>query len=354
MKIRALIENRSNPERYYWRVESPFSILKLYGIDAETISTGEDIPEDTDILIIPKMLTLPEDRDETSELFEWCRSKNIILVYDADDDVFSPAYVQYMTRMTLENLSSSNLHPYHIATIIQQLEQQRENYLWTMSQCDAVIVANKEFAKYVRTITTLPVYHVENAINVAAFEACLQPKHTEEYTTIGWAGGSRPQSELAVMLEAWNQIAFKHEQVQFVISGWQPDLQKYEHLSSERVISVPWKSMDEYPTSMQVDIGCVCVGDTAFGAYKTPIKAWEFALAGAMIVGSKNLYTGQPIVVCETVNDWVHVLSWYIVGSESRVRLAEVYKRYVKGQYDLQYNWLYWADAYEKIMKVRK
>jgi hypothetical protein len=46
------------------------------------------------------------------------------------------------------------------------------------------------------------------------------------------------------------------------------------------------------PLAHMVDIGCCAVADTPFSRAKTPIKAWEYAAAGAAVVATPALYGG--------------------------------------------------------------
>lgn len=368
MKVRALVEPHlgTNDAQYYWRVDKPFEYLRKYGIDADVLSIdNEEFPSDTNIVIIPKLrvkdVSSRNDFQNILNVFRECGTK---IVYDVDDDMWSPASIGYRTKLSIQNTEYEN-DPLAVKRVLDIISAQCENDIWTIQQCDAVTVANKQLKDYLEQSVfnelNIPVFIVPNAIDVSAFENSLlidKDFRQPNYTLIGWAGGLRVQKDVENMLSAWNIIAENNSTVQFWISGWLPDLSKYENLViDQNVVHLPWESVETYGNNMQVDIGCVCVEDSDFARRKSTQKAWEFALANAMVIGSKNLYDVEPIPICETVEDWVKTLKWYIVNYEDRERVRDSYKQHVKNQYDMQFNWLYWADAYSKIIntvKIRK
>lgn len=358
MKIRALINEVENEAHYYWRVNLPFRYLRTYDIDAKTVVIGEEIDAETDILLLPKLYVRAEDQDEAQAFFYAFKEAGGIIVYDADDDMWSEDFTSYLANMTYHKTGEPQL----LNTLIDELEIRRLGNLWTVMQCDAITVSNDTLADYVRLITNKPVYVVPNAIDVESFTNSLSVDDSlihPHYTTIGWAGGARPPSELDDMLQAWNILARLdvESKLKFVTAGWNPLLvadktaKRFPFLTSNNVIHIPWTGMSQYANNMTVDIGCVCVGDNNFSKRKTTIKAWEFALTGAMVVGSDILYSNEPIVVCSNVEDWVNVLRYYINDIESREAMALAYKQYVKNYNDIKYNWMDWASAYEQIIK---
>ena len=342
MKIRAVVpKEEQTTAKFHWRIMNPYKHLAYNCIDAKAIDESE-IEEDEDILVLPKMGIAEEDRDHARTWFERIKSQGTTLVYDADDDMFSEAYVSYMTQLSWTPDKGQPI----LLTLIRELESLREKNIWTMRQCDAVTVSTEYLAHIVQKYTDKPVYVVPNQIDIEAFQN--QKWNIErDNITIGWSGGSRPIAELHNMLSAWNIIAQRHDNLRFIIGGWLPKiLGVYPNLNIEHRI---WSSIDNYAHTMEVDIGCVSASDHEFAKSKSTIKAWEFATAGALVIGSKALYDQEPIAVCETVDDWVRVLEFYIKNIDAREAFADSYTRHVKCYHDLKYNWLYWMDAYSKI-----
>lgn len=361
MRIRAIVDKSTlvHDSQSYWRVDLPFAFMKRYDIDVDTVSLDEEIPINTDILILPKIAVVPEDRDRANASFEKMKAQGTTFVYDVDDDLWSSSFVQYMTKLHLQlGKKIDTAEPMIVNAVIQELQKRADNSMWVMQQCDAVTTSTKALQDAVKIILPkTPVLLLENAIDVYGIEDRLDKERSlvhPHYTTLGWAGGARVQEDLANMLGAWNRIAFLREDVKFVIAGWTPDLQKYEFLTEANLIHIPWTSVKDYTNGMQVDIGCVCVGDTLFSSRKSLIKAWEFAVAGAMVVGSNQVYGQDPIPACENEEDWVKVLSYYINNYESRESLADSYRKFVLRQYDMKYNWVYWPATYESILNICK
>jgi hypothetical protein len=349
MKIRALIDGDASEAQFHWRVHAPFKHLAYYE-NVDTVNIGDNPPTDTDIVVLPKLQVDndPDLRKEAKEYIDALKAQGTVVVYDADDDMWSPQYVEYYVQMTTLYKETPQ-----IIALIDELCKRAEGSLWVMNQCDAVTVSTGRLAVQVNKLldSAQPVVVVPNAIDVDAFEASIDRENlfTHPYfTTIGWSGGSRPLNELEPMLQAWARLATEFDKVRFVIGGWQPDLTDYPTIV-EKLVTSKWLPINKYGTNYSVDIGCVCVGNTDFSLSKSPIKAWEFALADALVVGSQNVYQVEPILVCNDTEDWYKFLKYYILNIEEREALAESYKKHVKAQHDLKYNWLYWMDAYSKI-----
>lgn len=347
-----MVADLNDQTKYFWRVDKPFYHLNRYGFDTKKLVLGEDIDLDTKIVILPKLYVPNYGKDEALKYFNMLKRMGMLLVYDADDDMWSPAFTQYMIQMQWSQDKGKKM----LNALINELEMRRENAMWVLQQCDAVTVSTPTLANYLRQYTRKPVYVVRNAIDVDWYTSTLdQNKEIRHpfYVTVGWAGGARPQSDLVSMLEAWEKIAQTINNVKFVISGWLPDLTEYPTVQS-RLIKQEWASIEEYANNMQVDIGCVCVGDSDFSRAKSTIKAWEFALSGALVIGSRNVYEEEPIIVCDTVQDWYDALETYIIDAFGRADLSKTYARHVRANNDLKHNWVYWADAYQKIENASK
>jgi hypothetical protein len=352
LKIRALLQRGPNDDsaKYFWRVESPFNQLRKYGIDARSIDLDDNIDEDVDILVLPKMWIPIDAREAALNLFARIRESGTIIVYDADDDIWSEGYPQHVIQTYWNEEKGLELFD----QLVNVASELRANSIWTASQCDAITVSTHNLADYVRSQFDTPVYVIPNAIDVERFQSTYRKREEledeSETVTIGWAGGARPQHDLEPMLAAWNILAARAD-VQFVIAGWLPKLDSCQAAIS-KMIYHGWTDVDSYQSNMLVDIGCVSVRDTEFNARKSTIKAWEFAATGAFVVGSKALYGTEPIPYCEDTRDWVKTLEYYIEHAAARREYARQYRRHVMNQYDIRYNWVYWMDAYEKITHV--
>ena len=346
-----------DPAQYFWRVDKPVEFMRRYGVglDVDILSPDRDVDDDTNIVVLPKMRVLKENREEVKKLFDSMKEAGIRLIYDADDDMFSESFVAYNTKL---NTKKGMLEPGQVAEVIRILEARRADNVWTLQQCDAATVSTQPLADYVQLLMPdKPVIVVKNAIDVdfmienTDFDLAFR---SADYKTVGWAGGLRLDSDIAPMLEAWEKISIVYGQdVKFCIAGWQPNLEKYQNVR-KNLITAGWSDPGNYFNNMQVDIGCVCVTDTLFNNRKSTIKAWEFSIMNAMVVGSQALYGNEVLLAANSVDDWFLILKYYLEFDEDRVRMAELYNKHVRGQYDIQYNWLYWPDAYQKILAMTK
>lgn len=347
MKIRALVDADKGPETYYWRINSPFKYLRMYGHDVQTINHLNKVDKDTNILILPKVYCREENKPEVVYWLTLIKANGTKVVYDADDDMWSESFVSYMIKLMYSADKGINL----LHKLIDQLEERRKNHLWILGYCDAITVSTEPLREYVSTITDTPVYLVRNAIDITAFRKGLKPRIIDDFVTIGWAGGSRPIADIENMLLAWDIIAATRPEAKFQIAGWCPDLESF-NIFPERLTKIAWQPIEQYSSGMQVDIGCVSVGSDPFSQRKSLNKAWEFSQAEAMVIGSTSLYGTEPIVYCESVNDWVQTLN-YFISHRHDIRSAQtLYTNYVQLNYDMKYNWMHWLSTYERIINA--
>lgn len=350
MKVRALIDKSQGQSVYWWRVLKPFEFMKKYSIDVDTLDLGEEVDEDTDILVLPKLHVKPDRQQEVEEYFNGIRSNGTLLVYDTDDDLWSPSYVQHLLQ--INNWSTSEEINAHITLIGKQIE----STYWVMEQCDAITVSTQALVDLLRRKgVEKPIYVVKNAIDVQQFTANLQLVHGfrhPHFKTVGWAGGIRPVSELQPMLQAWHILARSHDDLRFVITGWYPPVIDEMSELKAKLIRVDWTDLENYGNGMQVDIGCCSTSASDFAQCKSTIKAWEFALADALPVCYGPAYKGTPFLLAESVEDWVNIIRYYANHLEHREMMLEQAKKEVKLYHDLAFEWLYWPDTYSKIINT--
>jgi glycosyltransferase involved in cell wall biosynthesis len=197
---------------------------------------------------------------------------------------------------------------------------------------------------------------VENAIDTRWFRAVV--KHAKREVpglTIGWAGGARPDSDLAPMAEAWGRVAAARPEVTFVVAGFQPDIIG-EYVSPERVKRLAWLPVEAYPLNLaQLDIACCAVADEPFSRCKTPIKAWESTLAGSAVVATPTLY-GRTIehgvdgLLAETADEWETALLALVDDPAYRRQLRKAQRRRIAERHSLERNAWKWPSAWAQIV----
>jgi len=138
------------------------------------------------------------------------------------------------------------------------------------------------------------------------------------------------------------------------VAGWQPDCIYREVDDLDRIIRVPWRALDDWPAVMQVDIGCTPLADTAFNRAKSPIKLWEYGLAGAAVVASPRVYMdevahGASAFLAETADEWEAMLALLIGDDMVRLNMAAGLRAHIGEHHRLQDSLAQRAAAYREI-----
>jgi hypothetical protein len=183
--------------------------------------------------------------------------------------------------------------------------------------------------------------------------------------TIGWAGGLRPGDDLRPVAEAWGRIARRFKRVQFACTEVSAPLFA-EYVPKHCLHLLPWLPVDwatkpdgtlvpPYPHAMvNIDIGCAAVAPRLFNVMKTPIKVWEYSLAGAAVVATPTLY-GQVIdngvdgLLAETADEWEAALARLLEDPPLRQELQRAQKRRIYQRHSLEQNWHNWPLAWAEI-----
>lgn len=281
--------------------------------------------------------------------FASLRKSGKLAVFDADDDVFTSAETYRRVELNWTEGKS-----------FERLEEERSERIWAMQQCDGVTVSTQRLATIVRTFTSKPVIVVPNAIDLPWFRGIVQKtKRQVPGLTIGWAGGRRHDRDVEEMAEAWGRIAARYPDVTFVVQGHQPEVIT-QLVSSERIVSLPWMSLESYPAGLaQIDIGCCAVADTPFNRPKSNIKAMEYAAAGAAVVASPTLYgslveNGSSGFIAESVDDWESGLAELIERPALRSMMARRLLKLIEKRHALAVNLHRWPSAWAEIAEAAR
>lgn len=362
MKVRALVDYIDGPNPIppwlQWRITNPFDRLnKVWRGDSEensfefmSFDIDSELEKDIDILILPRIVIARQYHERALEWFQKIKNQGTKFIYEADDDIFSEHYVSQLSKLTWKHNYQSR--PEVLIPVLHTFELQAENAIWTMRQCDAVIVANKALGLYVQTLIVegQKLYVVPNAIDRDKFEVGLNERIPSNFIYIGWAGGTRNDTDLQEMLEAWIKIRENYDQVRFIVGGYCPELIKTNKLLASNTVNIGWKASHKYASTMQVDIGCVSIANNHFGQRKSPIKAWEYALAGASVIGSKTVYSEEPVLlVAEDVDDWYAFLEYTIQEKDFRTDYASAYRQHVVQHHLLNEQIYYWEETYKNV-----
>jgi len=350
-RVLALTGDESGPT--LWRVWGPYTELQKRGYGAWFRHKDDpemDAPEwpylaatRLEAVVIPRFYW--RDHVSSRQWISTLHKAGLAVIYDLDDDVLSPQIGARQQATTEQHKS------------LAELEQDRRDRIAALRLCDGVTTSNDILAAVIRQYTGAPVIVVPNAIDAAWFRRTMHGSpRIEKHLTIGWAGGSRYVEDLAPVAEAWHNVAKARPDVHFVVQGFLPELLT-DAVPARRMHRVPWLSIEEYPRAMRnVDIACCSVAANHFNRCKTPIKLWEFTLAGAVSVVSPTLYGAvaspeEDVLLAETAAEWEAALLRLIDDCELRRRLWRAQRRRIASEHALAQNWQRWPIAWQQILE---
>lgn len=323
MKIRALVPTNEDNGSSWWRIQRPFLMLRQRGHDATWHSYETDLDK-IDLkgaVVVLHCLIFGDSKQKIKDLK---RRGAISVVYSLDDYTFNAEVLQTYLK------GCGGITSLAIERAISRIPDKIE----TMKECDEIVTTTHELAELVSEVLDDKLVNViPNAIDEDWYIERLST--TPDYignsnrVYIGWAGGRRPESDLALMARAWRSISEVFSNVWFVVAGWQPDIID-QNIPLERKIRIPFAPFDKWPQSMQVDIGCCPLPQTEFNRGKTPIKYFEYGLAGACVVADKfyesEITSGLSGVIVqeETAESWIERLQQVIIHENYRKSLAMI------------------------------
>jgi len=332
-----------------WRVWQPFTELQRRGYaawwrykdDAELGAPEWPYLAATrlEAVILPRLSW--RDQTDARRFVDSVHDAGLAVIYDLDDDLLSPQIRDRLHTTTQRERSC------------EKLEQDRRDRIAAIRLCDGVTTSNEYLAELVRQYVEVPVEVVPNAVDVAWFRRVLRgSSRSVPPLTIGWAGGSRAPDDFTPVVDAWANVARRRPDVRFVIQGFLlPELAAA--VPQDRLTVLPWMSAATYPRGLKnIDIACCCVAASHFNRCKTPIKLWEYTLAGAVSVVSPTLYAaGQDALVAETAAEWEAALLRLIDDCELRRRLWKAQRRRVASEHTLAHNYHRWPIAWQQILE---
>jgi glycosyltransferase involved in cell wall biosynthesis len=352
-RVLALVGDDTGPT--LWRVWSPFAELQRRGVFAHW--KHRDDPElldpiflaratfSFDAFILPRMSWT--NRLANEHWLGAIHRAGLAVILEVDDDLFSPAVVDRMYNVFERERARGRA----------QLERDRQMRLWLLDQVDGITVTSRRLATVVGEYTQKPVHVVPNAIDVRWFREVLRGvRRVVPPLTVGWAGGARYAEDLAPVAEAWSRIAARFPEVTFVVQGHMAEI-LIDAVPADRVRRLAWLPLEHYPRALlNIDIGCCSVAPRPFNVAKTPIKVWEFALAGAPCVVSPTLYgpyvsDGEDALVAETADEWEHALERLVSDAALRRRVQRTQRRRVVSEHSLEQNWQRWPIAWTAILE---
>lgn len=330
-----------------WRVLLPFSELQRQGYQGIEWGLRDDnrlgaLAHRFDAVILPRLHWPPDERAKADKWFDALHRAGMSILYELDDDLFSDDFERRLVQ----------LHGY----VAEEAKERRGCIMHTIQRCDGVTVSSQRVATMLRQYLDVPIRVVPNYIDLRWFQKVQKDAVRKvDGLTIGWAGGIRPDSDVAMMAQAWREIARKYPHVTFVIQGHHAKT-FYEQVPNERIAMLDWMPIHSYPAGLKnVDIGCCPLSNTPFNRAKTYIKAMEYAASGAAVVASPTVY-GQIIehgvdgYLAETVDGWIEHLSRLVEDYTHRKQLSKALLAKVRREHTLEKNAWRWVEAWDTLV----
>lgn len=272
--------------------------------------------------------------------------QGLIVIGDYDDDIFTDAV--YQQAQSVQPGITREEHQIG-------LEQNRRG----LAMLDGVTVTNERVATVVAGFTSAPIAIVPNYIPWRMWKVICGPRPlATNVVTIGWVGGIRQQGDTAPLAGAWRRVHEEYgKRVQFVIAGQAPD-DLYRAAPSATTV-IPWRHWREYPKSYQgIDILCCPLEDTPFNRCKTPIKAYEGACAGSMVIASDTLYgdvmhAGEDGLLIKNNSEvaWTLAIAHMIEDPEARAIFTSTWVARVRAEFNLETKWGRWPTAWNELFE---
>ena len=291
----------------YYRQVLPFQALQRAGYTA-TILVDSSLPENIlkpgDVVQISRVSRFPGPIIERIKLLQ-ARDTKIVLDYD-DDLLNIPGH----------NHARKRVDPDAVIAALQA--------------ADGVVVSNEALAAvyrpYARKIAVIP-----NYVDAGAWPS---PPSRKEGLTIGLVGSASHCEDWKLVIEPMRRIRQEFPGVKFLVAGYLPEY--FQAIATE---VKPWSSVELYQhTVNRIDIGLAPLLDDDFNRRKSPSKAYEYALAGAAVVGSPTQYRtvlqGRG-VVAHTEDDWYNGIATYITNEHKRRADAQALQGFVKKTLDV-------------------
>lgn len=342
----ALVGDLTGPS--LWRVLSPFWRLEECGYacgwDMTSNQAARALIRNYDGLLLARTGWQRFARRIVENAMLEAHDAGRFVVMDLDDDLLTSGFTERQLELG-----------WGAGKTYEQLEVERYERIWALGRVDGVTVSTDPLAAVVRSYTSVPVVVVPNAIDVPWFRAAVK-RHPRELPepVIGWAGGTRPDADLAAVAGAWARIAQRYRLVTFMICGYVSPLLAAA-VPQDRLCLVPWMPLERYPEPLgEIDVACCSVAPDRFNACKSVIKGYESAVAGSAVVASPTLYGdliehGTTGYLAETVDEWTAALADLVEHPADRRMMARRLLRHVERRFSLRSNLHRWPAAWAAI-----
>ena len=222
-----------------------------------------------------------------------------------------------------------------------------------MRTADGLIVTNPTLKKALKAYNP-QVGIVPNYIDKTQWEFPKRAEDTDQ-VKIGLFGTATHVEDWKLVDEALHRIVKDFPNVRVVCGGYQP-----EYLKDISYL-LPWAPLSDYQKMLEgVDIGLCPLIDDAFNRAKSPIKAYEYGMAGCAVVASPVQYhtavQGRGYTAT-TPEQWYSALRLYVGNKDKRRGDARYLRQYLLRHIDVRGHAseiaAVYADMYRKAVQRR-
>jgi O-antigen biosynthesis protein len=269
---------------YKWRSAIPGKYLRRRGHSVQHLSKELRAYEAPDVLVISRAHFM-----EAYQIVEWCKQNSIRIVFDTDDalDRVPPQSIYY-----------------------RGLQSRMGLYEFLLEEADVVTTTTEALARHLRTWNRNVVV-IPNSVDPEEW----QPAPRNSQLRVGWSGAVNHFEDLALVLDTIRELQRKYP-FTFVLQGicQEPSLEDFYQklvyqfgkdftesthgklikwfigkLASLRYQFHPHVEIEQHPgklCELGLDIGIAPLVETDFNSFKSCIKYYEYAMAGAITVAS--------------------------------------------------------------------
>ncbi len=270
--------------------------------------------------------------EEAISFIQGLRSEDKKVVYETDDDLW---------HIPPDNNFKSFYQP-------QQLRIMEK----IIASCDAVTVSTEPLAEQIRKFNK----NVHVLPNSMEFDSWMDDKQEKgDQIRIGWAGGHQHNCDLKVCHHVLLEIAERYKnKIQLVFMGMMPD----DFMGiAEHYPFIPYQLYMGELQRLKLDIGVLPLAENRFNHSKSSIKYVEFSALHIASIASPVYPYLNTIIHNETglivkknrYGEWIKALTSLIEDDEIRHTLAEKANKYVKENFNIQYNIKRWEKVYRNL-----
>jgi len=223
---------------------------------------------------------------------------------------------------------------------------------------DAITVSTKYLGEAIEEFAdNVPIYVVENSLDVEMWEEAYKKKEEKETVTIGWMASGSHKIDAPLISATLKNLMLKHDNLNLHFIGWiSPDEYEWVHQFGNRIKVEKWVLPYELPFHMiDFDIGIAPLYDNKFNRSKSAIKAFQYQTSRIPCVASPlNMYkdvieSGVNGYLPECADTWYDCLDELIRGDTYRKKMGSMGRELLLEKYDTRKRYQDWIKLFNMV-----